>query len=200
MDSHNGKFVKDIARAWEEVRQRYLDESGLKKSSTEWTFIEETKDVSQVIQVITEIWVHHQNPVEQAQRSSEFVPAPLPTVGKVGRIKRFGNKFRSPKDSKNVLRQPQVRPGVDNLSTVEKRVQLEKLPSDKLSPARDVAGMGLQLTDQLYSIKRAGIAKPIVEAVLKLTDALKPFATAADLVSPYVSFALGCIRFFFQVT
>ena len=84
--SRKTKFAETIQKAWKKACEIYLRESGLKEGSAEWTFINDTNDPSQIVEVINETWAHHYT------RSTTAGPEPAHYVSSSSAAKKTGFK------------------------------------------------------------------------------------------------------------
>jgi hypothetical protein len=96
--SQETKFAATIKKAWQKACDVYLKESSLKVDSEEWTFINDTKDPSQIIQVITETWPKHKSSTATATDSTEYV-ASSSSAKKTGRFQATFNSVIGRKET-----------------------------------------------------------------------------------------------------
>jgi hypothetical protein len=182
------KFEAIITAAWKEARTIYLKESGLKEDSEEWKFINETKQFSQITEVVNETWAHYNNPVACASsgHASRFATSSPHRVEKPGvraRLKRRFKKALDIKESGEIFQQSQSDATSVDSSYIDEPSRLEQKLSGKPFKGRDATEMGLQLTAQVQAIEGSEKIKTVVSCVLGLTDSLQPLVSASDLVS-----------------
>jgi hypothetical protein len=184
-------FAATMEDAWKEACNTYLTESGLEKDSEEWKFIMETKESSQIIQVINATWANYNNPVAAADSaghvsSPQFVTSSSPAAKKDGlkaRVKHGFNKMLGRKESGKILRQPEQSTTVNQPSYME-RLQFEQKVSGKPSKVRDATEAGLQLTEAVEAMNGSESIKTVVDCVLKFSNGLQPLVTLSDTVNP----------------
>ena len=157
------KFSVAIQNGWQKACELYLSESGLKMDSEEWKFIMETKNVSQLIEVINETWGDRSSGSTQFATSSAHA-----SVGFRANLKIKVNKFIGIKESGRIFLQSKSTEITSTSSYIEERLQLEKQVSGKPLKGKKLVTTGIQITDQIQaSIKIA------VEVVSKFSDNLQ---------------------------
>jgi hypothetical protein len=181
------KFAATIKAAWKEARTIYLTESGLKEDTEEWKFINETKQFSQIAEVVNETWAQYNNPAGCASsgRASRFATSSPHSIEKTGvraGLKRRFKKALGIKESGEILLQPQSSATSVDSSYIDEPSRLEQKLSGKPSKGRNAAEMGLQLTAQVQAMEGSEKIKAVVSSVLSLTDSLQPLVSASDLV------------------
>lgn len=204
--SRETKFAMTIKEAWTKAREIYLRESGVKEGSEEWTFINDTKDSSQVIKIVTETWAHHNN------RSMSSTPEPEPSGTSSSGVKRTTfSKLIGRKELKKVLRQPPSSAEGIQQSYVHERSNLMERLTGKHSKGKAVAETGQEITSRLQTVIDSDKIKAVVDAVVTFSDGLQSLVSVSEVVSlcyntflmskwgPFASLALGCIRLFFKV-
>ena len=221
MESSNGprprkaEFAAAIEEGWKKACETYLSESGLKEDSEEWKFIKETKHFSQITDIINETWADYNNPAGcDSSEPAHFVTASshdVKTIGFKAIVKSRFNKIIGRKESGKIFLQPQSSRSSIQPSYVDERLQLEQKLSGKPSKGQHVIETGLHITDQVEAMNGSQKLKIVVETVLKFSNNLETLVSGLELVSscqqasliskwaPYVSLALGCIRYFFKV-
>jgi hypothetical protein len=204
--SRETKFAVNIQKAWIKACEIYLSESGVKEGSEEWTFINETKDTSQIIAVITETWAHYNNP------STSTAPEPARSVTSSSGVKKTAfNRIFGRKEPRKVLLQPAPSAEGIQQSYVHERSDLMERLTGKKSKRKAAAETGQDITSQLKTIIDSDKLQTVVESVLKFSDGLQALVSVSEVVSlcynkfliskwgPFASLALGCIRLFFKV-
>jgi hypothetical protein len=181
-------FAATITAAWEEARNTYLSECGLKEDSKEWKFISETKHFSQIIDVVNETWASYNNPAGCASSGqvSQFVTSSPNSIEKPGvktKLKRRLNKALGRKESGKIFLQPQSSAAPVQSSYIDEPSRLEEKLLGKHSKVRNAAETGLRLTGQVQAMMGSENIKTVVSRVLDLADSLEPLVKASELVS-----------------
>jgi len=178
-----GKFAMDIRDGWEKARQVYLSESGIKEDSEEWKFIMQTKQFSEIVDVLNETWAHHYNNpsvTTSETPSPQFVTPPPKKTG----FKAVAGKLKKRlgiKPSGEILLQP----GSKTRSTssyVDSRLELEQQLSGKPSTTHQAIDQGLQIADTIQNVTGSEKSKEVVNLILKYSEFLQTLAGVSELV------------------
>jgi Cft2 family RNA processing exonuclease len=177
--SQETKFAATIKKAWQRACDIYLKESGLKVDSEEWAFIIDTKDPSQLIQVITETRAKHNSSTVTATDSTQYV-ASSSSAKKTGRFKATFNSVIGRKESGRILVKPSAIQ-TQHSYVDERSSRIEKL-SGKPSKSKAIATTGLEVTTQVQGLVDSEKLKNVVDTVLKFSDGLQRLADISAVV------------------
>jgi hypothetical protein len=174
------KFTVTIQKAWKKACDIYLEESGLNVDSEEWKFINNTKDPSQIIQVITETWTHY-NTQSTTTATEPMQYATSSNSRKKTGLKATFKRVIGRKETGKILVEPSAIPSQQSYVD-ECASRIEKL-SGKHFKGKAIATTGLKITTQLQTIGYpSDNMKTVVDTVVKFANGLQSLADLSTVV------------------